>query len=113
LDGIDTTVAWRVEAESPLMESTDDWLVQDIVEEEQEDEKEEEEQQEEVTPPARASTSTSRGRGLPPIAPTSSSSASRAHQTPLPSPPTRAPASTSRGKGKTVAFSCKRGRGNQ
>ena len=27
LDGIDTTAAWRVEAERPLMESADDWLV--------------------------------------------------------------------------------------
>lgn len=27
LDGIDTTTAWRVEAERPLMESVDDWLV--------------------------------------------------------------------------------------
>eukprot|EP00253_Pinus_taeda_P034416 PITA_34416 len=72
-DRIDTTVAWRVEAERPLTESTNDWLVQDVVEEQ-----EEEEQEEEVTPPAWATTATSRGRGLPPIAPTSSSSASRA-----------------------------------
>eukprot|EP00253_Pinus_taeda_P013701 PITA_13701 len=95
LDGIDTTAAWRVEAERPLMESVDDWLVQDVVEGEQEqeqeeeqvEEEEEEEQEEEVTPPARATTTTNRGRVLPPIAPTSSSSASRAHHTPLPSPP--------------------------
>eukprot|EP00253_Pinus_taeda_P026204 PITA_26204 len=121
LDGIDTTAAWRVEAERPLMESANDWLVQDVVEGEQEEEQveeqgeeeQEEEQEEEVTPPLRATTATSRGRGLPPIAPTSSSSASRAHQTPLPSPPARAPTSTSRGKGKAVAFSRKRGRGNQ
>ena len=72
LDGIDTTAAWRVEAERPLMESVDDWLVQDVVE------GEEEEQEEEVTPPARATSATSRGRGLPPITPTPSSSASRA-----------------------------------
>ena len=110
LDGIDTTTAWRVEAKRPLMESADDWLVQDVVEGEEE---QEEEQEEEVTPPTRATIATSRGRGLPPIAPTSSSSASRAHQTPLPSPPAWAPASTSRGKGKAVAFSRKRGRRNQ
>eukprot|EP00253_Pinus_taeda_P027187 PITA_27187 len=114
LDGIDTTAAWRVEAERPLMESADDWLVQDVMEGEEEQEQvEEEEQEEEVTPPAQATTATSRGCGLPPITPTSSSSASRAHQTPLPSPPARAPASTSREKGKVVAFSRKRGRGNQ
>ena len=117
LDGIDTTTAWRVEAKRPLMESVDDWLVQDVVEGEEEQEEqeleEEEEQEEEVTPPAWATTATSRGRGLPPIAPTSSSSASRAHQTPLPTPPAWAPVSTSRGKGRAVEFSCKRGRGNQ
>eukprot|EP00253_Pinus_taeda_P011626 PITA_11626 len=78
LDGIDTTAAWRVEAKRPLMESADDWLGQ---------EEEEEEEEEEVTPPARATTATSRGCGLPPVPPISSSSASRAHQTPLPSPP--------------------------
>ena len=27
LDGIDTTAEWRVEAERPLMDSTNDWLV--------------------------------------------------------------------------------------
>eukprot|EP00253_Pinus_taeda_P021831 PITA_21831 len=32
LDGIDTTAAWRVEAERPLMESVDDWLKQEVVE---------------------------------------------------------------------------------
>eukprot|EP00253_Pinus_taeda_P032329 PITA_32329 len=122
LDGIDTTAAWRVEAERPLMEFADDWLVQDVVEGEEEQEQEEEqveqeeeeeEQEEEVTPPARATTATSRRRGLPPIPPTSSSSPSKARQTPLPSPPAQAPTSTSRGKGKAVAFSRKRGRGNQ
>eukprot|EP00253_Pinus_taeda_P029528 PITA_29528 len=78
LDGIDTTAAWRVEAKRPLMESVDDWLVQDVVEgEEQEEQEEQKEQEEEVTSPARATPATSRGRGLPPIAPTSSSSASR------------------------------------
>eukprot|EP00253_Pinus_taeda_P032440 PITA_32440 len=51
LVGIDTTAAWRVEAERPLMESVDDWLVQDVVEGEEEEEQEEEEQVEEVTPP--------------------------------------------------------------
>ena len=107
LDGIDTTAAWRVEDERPLMESAEDWLGPDVVE------GEEEQVEEEVTPPTRATTATSRGRGLPPIPPTSSSSATRAHQTPLPSPPAQAPASTSRGKGKVVAFSRKRGRGNQ
>eukprot|EP00253_Pinus_taeda_P018426 PITA_18426 len=112
LDGIDTTVAWRVESERPLMESADDWLVQNVVEGKEEEEEEEfEQQEEEVTPPARATSATSRGRGLPPIAPTPSSSASRAQWTPLPTPP--APASTSRGKGKAMAFSRKRGRGNQ
>eukprot|EP00253_Pinus_taeda_P021190 PITA_21190 len=70
LDGIDTTAAWRVETERPLMESADDWLVQEIVEEEAK------QQEEEVTPPARATPATNRGRGLPPIGP--SSSASRA-----------------------------------
>eukprot|EP00253_Pinus_taeda_P011788 PITA_11788 len=73
LDGIDTTAAWRVEAERPLMESANDWLLQDVVEGE-----EELEQQEEVTPPARATPATSRGRGLPPIASTPSFSAFRA-----------------------------------
>ena len=41
----------------------------------------EEEEQEEVTPPARATTATSRGRGLPPVAPISSSSTSRSQKT--------------------------------
>ena len=75
LDGIDTTAAWRVEAERPLMESTDDWLEQEIVEG-VEDAEEEEQQEEEVTPPTQASPVTSGGCGLPPVAP--SSSASRA-----------------------------------
>ena len=42
LDGIDTTAAWRVEAERPLMESTDDWLEQEVeegIEGEEEEEK--------------------------------------------------------------------------
>ena len=38
LDGIDTTAAWRVEAERPLMEFANDWLVQDVVEGEEEEE---------------------------------------------------------------------------
>jgi hypothetical protein len=46
--------------------------------EEEEEEEEEEQQEEEVTPPTQATPVTSRGRGLPPIAP--SSSASRAHR---------------------------------
>ena len=32
LDGIDTTAAWRVEIDRPLMESADDWLEQEVVE---------------------------------------------------------------------------------
>eukprot|EP00253_Pinus_taeda_P036583 PITA_36583 len=52
LDGIETTTAWRVEAERPLMESADDWLEQEVVEGVEGEGKEEEEQQEEeVTPP--------------------------------------------------------------
>ena len=83
LDGIDTNVAWRVE--SPIMVSSPNWLEQEVVEG-----VEEEEQQVEVTSPTPI---TSRGCVLPPLA--SSSSASRAQQSPLPTPP----ASTSRGKG--------------
>ena len=103
LDGIDTTVAWRVEAKRPIMEMAPDCLEQEVVEGEEKEE-EEEEQQEEVTPPTPITT---RGCGLPRIAP--SSSTSRAQQSPLPTPP----ASTSRGKGKVIAFSRKRGKGNQ
>jgi len=29
LDGIDTTAAWRVECEEPIMEATPDWLEDD------------------------------------------------------------------------------------
>eukprot|EP00253_Pinus_taeda_P028791 PITA_28791 len=36
LDGIDTTAAWRVEDERPLMEAAEDWLGQDVVEGEEE-----------------------------------------------------------------------------
>eukprot|EP00253_Pinus_taeda_P001524 PITA_01524 len=97
----------RVEAKRPLMESTDDWLEQEVVEDVVEEEEEEEQQEEEVTPPSQATPATTRGCGLPPLAPTSS--ASRAQQSPLPTPP----ASTSRGKGKAIAFSRKRGKGNQ
>eukprot|EP00253_Pinus_taeda_P032034 PITA_32034 len=71
LDGIDTTVVWRVEAKRPLMESVDDWLVQEVVEG-----GEEEEEVVVVTPPTRPTPATNRGRGLPPITP--SSLASRA-----------------------------------
>eukprot|EP00253_Pinus_taeda_P031862 PITA_31862 len=69
LNGIDTTAAWRVEAETPPMESADDWLEQEVVEGIEGEEAE-------VTPPSQATPATSRGRGLPPVAP--SSSASRA-----------------------------------
>eukprot|EP00253_Pinus_taeda_P016967 PITA_16967 len=72
LDGIDTTAAWRVETERPLMESVDDWLEQEVVEGIGGEEEEEEQQEEEVTPPTWATPATSRGRGLPPLAPTSS-----------------------------------------
>lgn len=68
LDGIDTTAAWRVEADMPLMESANDWLEQEVVEGI--------EGEEEVTPPTRVTPATCRGCGIPPIAP--SSSASRA-----------------------------------
>ena len=40
LDGIDTIATWRVEAERPLMDSTDDWLVEDVVDGEEEEEEE-------------------------------------------------------------------------
>eukprot|EP00253_Pinus_taeda_P011756 PITA_11756 len=76
LDGIDTIAAWRVEVERPLMESTDDWLVQEVVEGEEVEEEEAEQQEEEARRPTRATPATSRGRSLAPIAP--SSSASRA-----------------------------------
>ena len=42
LDGIDTTAEWRVETERPLMDPTEDWLVQDEGEEEGEEEQEQE-----------------------------------------------------------------------
>ena len=45
LDAIDTTAEWRVEAERPVMESTADWIEQEVVE--GEDEEEEQQQQEE------------------------------------------------------------------
>eukprot|EP00253_Pinus_taeda_P027583 PITA_27583 len=100
LDGIDTTVAWRVEVERPLMESSNDWLEQEVVEGVEGGE-------EDVTPPTWATPATNRGRGLPPLAPTSSGS--RAQQSPLPTPP----ASTSRGKENAIAFSRKKSKGNQ
>ena len=31
LDGIDTTAAWRVESEAPVMEQDLDWLHEDLV----------------------------------------------------------------------------------
>ena len=74
LDGIDTTAAWRVEVERPIMELAPVWL-EEVVE------GVEVEEEEEVTPPTMV---TSREHGLPPIAP--SSSASRAQQSPLPAP---------------------------
>ena len=55
-----------------------------------------------MTPPTPA---TGRGRGLPPLTPSASSSG--AQQSPLPAPP----ASSSRGK--AVIFSRKRGKENQ
>ena len=94
LDGIDTTVAWRVDAERPIMESAPDWLEQEVVEGVEEEE--------EVTPPTPV---TSKERGLPPITP--SFSTSRARQSPLLAPP---PSSS---RGKVVTFSHKRGRENQ
>ena len=114
LVAIDTTAEWRVEAERLVMESAPDWIEQEVVEREEDEEEEEqqqEEQEEEVTPPTPA---TSRGCGLPPLAPGASGSrsgasgsTSRAQQSPLPAPP----ASSSRGK--VVTFSRNRGRGNQ
>jgi hypothetical protein len=40
LDGIDTTVAWRVEIERPIMESVPKWLHEEAVTEEREVEEE-------------------------------------------------------------------------
>eukprot|EP00253_Pinus_taeda_P013065 PITA_13065 len=54
LDGIDTTAAWRVEAERPIMESAPDWLEEEVVEWATAIE------EEEVTPPTMV---TSRGCG--------------------------------------------------
>eukprot|EP00253_Pinus_taeda_P023997 PITA_23997 len=59
-----------VEAERPLMEFVDDWLEQEVVE----GVEEEEQKEEEVTPRTQATPATSRGRGLPPVAPSSSAS---------------------------------------
>ena len=72
------------------MESVDDWLEQEVVEG-VEGEEEEEQHEEGVTPPIQATPATSRGHGLPPVAP--SSLASRAQQSLLPTPST----STTRG----------------
>ena len=109
LDAIDTIVAWRIEAERPIMESAPNWIEQEVVEGEEEEEQQQEEQEEQVTPPT---TTTGRGRGLPPLAPSASgshfgASGSRAQQSPLPAPP------TSSSRGKAITFSRKRGRGNQ
>ena len=54
------------------MEFVDAWLEQEVVEGVEGEEEEEEEQQEGVTTPTQATPATSRGRGLPPIAPSSS-----------------------------------------
>ena len=78
LDGIDITYAWRVDAERPIMESTLDWLEEEIVEGVAAVEEEEEQEEEEMTPLTMV---TSRGCGQPPLPP--SFSTSRAQQIPL------------------------------
>lgn len=74
LNVIDTIVAWRVETERLVMESAHDWLEEEAVEGVAATEEEDEEKwKDEVTPPTMV---TSRGRGLPLIALSSSTSTS-------------------------------------
>lgn len=126
LDNIDTTAAWRVETERPVMESTPDWLDVDpealvpeeeadaqqeepVVEEEEQGQEAEQEEdvEEEVTPSRMGSSSGSvSGRGQrPPLF-----FASRGRLGPSVS--RGAGPSSSRGKGKAIPYSRKRGRGS-
>jgi hypothetical protein len=129
LDGIDTTTAWRVETERPIMESIPDWLQEEAegaVAEEREVEEEDVPEQSQQTPleevtidtrsaPAPPSSwtptegvvlgsSTSRGHQSLALA------SSTGHQSPMPTPGP----SSSKGKAisRAITFAHKRGRGN-
>ena len=122
LDNIDTTVAWRVETERPVMESTPDWLDVDpealvpeeeadaqqeepvVEEEEQSQEAEQEEDVEEEVTPSRMGSINVRGQRPPLLF------ASRGRLGPFVS--LGAEPSSSRGKGKAIPYSRKRGRGS-
>ena len=127
LDNIDTTAAWRVETERPILDTIPDWLGVDLedvaVAEEGEPEIEEEEAEqhqgqeavseldedaeEEVTP-SRVGSSSGSIAQRPPLP-----SASRGRLSPFDFVSPRAGSSFSRGKSKAIPYSRKRGRGSQ
>jgi len=140
LDGIDTTAAWRVECEEPIMESAPDWLEDDhdtgddtaALDEDVPDFPDFQFHTQCSSVPSsvpqsqsegdRPGGSTSSGGGLY----RGSSSVARGHQfagsssrgrqTPVRGPiASRAPTSSSRGRAisTTITFTCKRGRGNR
>ena len=109
LDGIDTSVEWRVESERPILESMPDWIQQEVegavAEEEEEVEGDVTEQS--LPPSSRTQTEgvvvgSSTSRGHQSLAPASSTG--RQSQVPTPG------ASSSRGK--AITFSHKRSKGN-
>jgi hypothetical protein len=108
LDGIDTSVEWRVESERPILESMPDWIQQEVegaVAKEEEAEGDVIEQS--LPPSSRTRTEgvvlgSSTSRGHQSLAPASSTG--RQSQVPTPG------ASSSRGK--AITFSRKRGRAN-
>jgi len=126
LDNIDTTAAWRVETERPVMESTPDWLDVDpealvpeeeadaqqeepvVEEEEQSQEAEQEEDVEEEVTPSRMGSSSGSVSGRAQRPPIFFASRGRLG----PSVFRGAEPSSSRGKGKAIPYSRKRGRGS-
>jgi hypothetical protein len=109
LDGIDTSVDWRVESEKPILESMPDWIQQEV---EGAVAEEEEEVEGDVTEQSLPPSSRTRTEGV-----VLGSSTSRGHQSLAPASSTgcqsQVPtlgASTSRGK--AITFSRKRGRAN-
>jgi hypothetical protein len=105
----DTTVAWRVESERPILESMPNWIHEEVegaVAEEEEDVTKQSQPPSSLTPIEGVVLGSSTCRGHQRLAPVFSIGC----QNPMPAPR----ASSSRGKAtsRVITFSCKRGRGN-
>ena len=104
LDGINTSVEWRVESKRPILESMPDWIqeVEGAVAEEEEDVTEQSQPPSSRTPTEGVVLVSSTGRGHQSLAHASSTGRRS---------PVLAPGASS-SRGKVITFSHKRGKGN-